>query len=212
MPPPIDLDRLADELTPVRRIGPASGAAAAGLAFGAFALAVVLVVGIRPDLAQGRIQPMFLIRAGLLLLLGSASLAGVLGMARPAVGSQRTGWHWAVAAAAVLPVAAIVLALTATVPIAPRLHMVSGAECLAVTLGGGLTIGAALTVWLRRGAPTSPERAGLLVGLASGSFAALAYGLHCPHDDMVYIGLWYTIAVGVAAGLGRLIVPPLIRW
>jgi len=29
---------------------------------------------------------------------------------------------------------------------------------------------------------------------------------------VVYIGVWYSLAVGVCALLGRLIVPRLIRW
>ena len=53
---------------------------------------------------------------------------------------------------------------------------------------------------------------GWLVGLASGSFGAFAYGLHCVSITVFYVGLWYTGAVALCALLGRLIVPRLIRW
>ena len=48
--------------------------------------------------------------------------------------------------------------------------------------------------------------------LAGGSLGALAYNLHCPYDSMIYTGLWYGLAVGIAALAGRLVVPRLIRW
>jgi hypothetical protein len=207
-----DLDRLADELTPVRRIHPAGAVLTVALVTCLAAAVTILLVGPRPDLREGLHNPMFVMRAGLLLLLGSASLTNVVGMARPAVGSHGTGWRWALAGAALIPLAAIVLAAAGDGPIAARLYPSNGLECLLFTACGGLAIGAALTLWLRRGAPTSPERAGLFAGLASGCFGALAYSLHCPHDDPVYIGLWYTLAIALVALLGRIVVPPLIRW
>ncbi|MGE0178308.1 MAG: NrsF family protein [Sphingomonas sp.] len=212
MAPSLDLDRLADELTPVRRLRPAGGALAVAAATGLAAVLTSILIGPRPDLAEGAIHPMFLMRAGLLFLLGAASLVAVIGMARPAVGNHRNDWRWALAAAALVPMAAIVIATAGGPPLAERIYPSNGAQCLLFTLGGGLVIGAALTLWLRHGAPTSPERAGLLVGLASGSFAAFAYSLHCPHNDLVYIGLWYTLAVALVTALGRLAIPPLIRW
>ncbi|MBU6207998.1 MAG: DUF1109 family protein, partial [Alphaproteobacteria bacterium] len=55
-------------------------------------------------------------------------------------------------------------------------------------------------------------RAGWLVGLASGSFGTFAYSLNCPSNSIYYIGLIYSLAVGVCAVTGRLIVPRIIRW
>lgn len=69
-----------------------------------------------------------------------------------------------------------------------------------------------LTLWLRSGAPTAINRIGWLVGLASGSFGAFVYGLHCSSISVFYVGLWYTGAIMLCALLGRLIVPRLIRW
>jgi len=212
MPPPLDLDRLADELTPVRRLRPAAGALATAAAVAAVIVAVLGWAGLRADLAEGVLHPIFLVRAGLLLLLGSASVAGVLAMGQPAVGRARAGWRWAAAAAAVIRMAAVILALNAPTPVGGRLYPMNGMQCIGYTLVGGIAIGAVLTLWLRRGAPTSPKRAGLLVGLGAGSLAAFAYGMHCPHDDMLYIGLWYTIAIAGAAAIGWIVVPPLVRW
>jgi hypothetical protein len=87
-----------------------------------------------------------------------------------------------------------------------------GLDCLMMGSGLGLLIAAVLVWWLRRGAPTSPERAGLLTGIAAGSFGIFAFSFHCPYNDIVHIGLWHGLAVVVSAALGRLIVPRLIQW
>jgi hypothetical protein len=65
---------------------------------------------------------------------------------------------------------------------------------------------------LRKGAPTYPERAGWLTGIAAGGLGAFAYNLHCPFNNIVYIGLWYSLALVICALVGRLVVPHLIRW
>ena len=75
-----------------------------------------------------------------------------------------------------------------------------------------MLIGAALTGWLRRGAPVALARTGWLVGLAAGAFGTFAYSLHCPSLTVEYIGVWYTAAVGLCALIGRLVVPGLVRW
>jgi len=87
-----------------------------------------------------------------------------------------------------------------------------GLKCLTVSGIAALAIGSGLTLWLRQGAPTSPERAGWLTGLAAGALGAAAYNLHCPFNDIYYIGLWFTIPVLLSAIVGRLLVPRLIRW
>ena len=76
----------------------------------------------------------------------------------------------------------------------------------------GSIVGLSLTFWLQKGAATSPERAGLLTGLAAGSSGIFAFALHCPHNDIAHIGLWHGLAVAVSAAIGRLIVPRAIRW
>ena len=83
---------------------------------------------------------------------------------------------------------------------------------LAMGLLAGLASAAVLVAWLRRGAPTSPERAGWITGIAAGSLGMFAFSLYCPDDSIYHIGLWHSASVIVAALLGRLIVPRLIRW
>lgn len=209
----LDLDSLTEELTPVKPLNAAyaiGGMAVLTLAGGIF---VVATLGFRNHFLDATAtDPMFLIRSGLLLVLGAASLSAATSMARPAVGTSRTGWRWTTAAALIVPVAAAIAALVGNTPVAERLHPRDGMECLTYSIGIGLILGAVLTLWLRRGAPTSPERAGTVTGLAAGSLGTLAYSLHCPYNDLVYIGLWYTLAIAATTLAGRLFVPRLIRW
>ena len=76
----------------------------------------------------------------------------------------------------------------------------------------GLATASVLILWLRKGAPTSPERAGLLTGIAAGSSGIFAFALHCPHNDIAHIGIWHGLVVIISAMAGRAVVPRLIRW
>ncbi len=208
-----DLDSLAEELEPVKPLN-ANGAIGSIVVLTVIgAVFVVSTLGFRDQfLGSTATDPMFLIRSGLLVVLAAASLSAATSMARPAVGTNRSGWRWAAMAALIVPIAAVVAAMVSRTPVAERLHPVNGVECLTYSISIGLVLGAVLTWWLRRGAPTSPERAGTVTGLAAGSLGALAYSMHCPHNDLVYIGLWYTVAIGVTTLAGRLFVPRLVRW
>lgn len=208
----IDIETLVADLRPVRPVQPRGGALLALAAAGVAAAIVAAWLGVRPDIVAGRPHPVVMMREGMLLVLGFAALAAVIASARPGVGQSHTGWRWALAAAALFPLTSIALAVTGGGFPLDVLYSVDGPGCLIVSLGGGLLIGAAMTVWLRRGAPTALNRIGWLVGLTSGSFGAFAYGLHCVSITVFYVGLWYTGAVALCALLGRLIVPPLIRW
>ena len=207
-----NIDSLVADLTPVTPVRPRG---ALGLVLGTTALAITWVAfrfGIRPDLLAGAPHPIVMIRGGILLLLGFASLAGVATAARPGVGQASHGWRWALAAAALFPLTSVLLSLVNGGFPADVVHSPDGPWCLKISAVCGLLIGGALTAWLRRGAPTALNRAGWLVGLAAGSFGAFAYGLHCPSTTVYYVGLWYSGAVALCALAGRLIVPPLIRW
>ncbi len=172
---------------------------------------VVWTQGMRADVLAGHPDEMFLIRAGVLLLLGGATAYTVTSMASPAVGRSQNGWQMALAAAAVFPLAAIVVASTGD--IGPAMSaMESGIRCMSYSLIAAVATATPMVVWLRKGAPSSPERAGWLTGVASGGLGAFAYNLHCPFNNVVYIGLWYSLAIITCAVVGRLIVPRLIKW
>ncbi len=206
------IDDLLDDLRPTRPLTLqrglviASGSAAAAIAV------MALFIGIRPALIAGSLDPLFLLASGLFLMLGIAASFTVIGMSRPQVGNTHIGWIWAVAMAALLPLTAVVLGFANQGDAYFHSQPVQGMNCLINGSMLGLIVGGALTIWLRRGAPTSPEQAGLLTGIAAGSLGIFAYSLHCPYDGIYHIGLWHSMTVVVSAIAGRVVVPALIRW
>jgi hypothetical protein len=206
-----DLAALVDDLEPVKPVRSAIPlAASAAITLAAIGL-IIAFQGMRADLLAGHPDEMFLIRSGVLLLLGGATAHAVTSMASPAVGRSQNGWQMALAAAVLFPLSALIVALTGD--IGPAISaMNSGIRCMGYSLIGGLATAVPMVLMLRKGAPTSPERAGWLTGISAGGLGAFAYNLHCPFNNVVYIGLWYSLALIICALVGRLIVPRLIRW
>ena len=211
-----NMDALVDDLTPVRVIKRRDNLL---LVAGATFIASVIVAmsfGMRGDIMAGNPHPIVIIRASLLLLLGLATTLAVAAAARPSIGKSQNGWMWALAAAAVLPFAAIckfIYLYAAGQPL--DLFMLDfefGPRCLMISSLSALWIGSFMTWWLRRAAPIGLNRAGWLVGIAAGSFGTLSYSIYCNSVSIFYIGLWYSLAVMICAVAGRLIVPRLIRW
>lgn len=93
-----------------------------------------------------------------------------------------------------------------------RLVWQEGLDCLANIGLLSLPLVLALAVLMRRGAPTRPERTAAAAGLASAGFGAFVFAFHCPHDDPLYVAVWYGGAVLAVTGLARAILPRLVRW
>lgn len=206
------IDALVTELAPVRPLAPREAWVAVAGATAVMTGVIAAGYGLRSDILAGAPDPIVVIRAGILLLLGIASTIAVTTSARPAIGQVSHGWRWALAAAALFPVTSMGLALAAGAFPMAVVKASSGPYCLALSGASAVLIGGLLVAWLRRGAPTAIDRVSWLTGLAAGSFGTFAYSLHCPSDTVHYIGLWYTLSIALIAGLARIIVPRLIRW
>ncbi len=211
-----DVSALVDDLVPVRVVKRRDSVLlVAGATFIASVI-VALTYGIRGDILAGDPHPIVIIRTGLLLLLGLATTLAVSAMARPSVGKVQNGWLWALAAAAVLPFAALAKFTYLYASGEPldlfMLDFEFGPRCLIISSISALLTASFMTWWLRRGAPIALNRAGWLVGIAAGSFGTFSFNIHCTSISIFYIGFWYSIAVTLCAVAGRLIVPRLIRW
>lgn len=203
---------LVGDLEPVRPLRFAHGLGLALLAAGVSALVVIALFGLRPDLLGGRVNPVHLISTGLYLGLALAASVTVIVMSRPCVGTDHGGWRWAAAMAALLPAAGLIVGMARGDHVLSGESIRHGMECFTVAASASLLVLAMLVWWLRRGAPTAPDRAGLLAGVAAGSFGIFAFSLHCPDNDIVHIGVWHSAAVLLMAGVGRVFVPALVRW
>jgi len=180
------------------------------LFLGAIAI-VAATLGLRDDVVDGHPAEIVLLRGGVLLALGLSSLIAVIAFSRPSVGRHSDGWIWALGVAALFPAITLLAAVTGQFP-AWVLTAPSGPVCLIVSLALAIVMGAALTFWARRGAPTRPVLQAWLIGLSSGAFATFSYSLHCDSSTISYAGIWYTGAIVLASCSGRLLLPRLLRW
>ena len=205
------IEQMAAELKPVRTLKFRDGAILVALAVLVTVLGVEIFDGLWRGIVEGRASAFFIIGNGLLLILGVASANSVLKMAAPRVGNSHDGPKWAMAMATVLPLAAFAT-------LAGHDHGLSllndpyGMTCFVAGLMASVVTAGALIYWLRKGAPVSPNTAGLHIGVASTALGSVAYGLACPIDGVVHLGLWHAAPVVVGAIIGRYALPPLLRW
>jgi hypothetical protein len=198
---------------------PVSAAAVAsrfawGLGYGLMGaiLLMALVFGVRSDIAQAAILPMFW--AKVLVPAIAAWTAGRLtlrlcGRGRPSgpaplVLAALLIFTWGSAGAVLLDA-----------PPAVRTEMIFGSTwktcAFNITLLAVPLFGAAF--WVIKGlAPTRSAWAGASAGLLAGASAASVYALHCPEMAAPFLGVWYVLGIALPTVLGALLGPRLLRW
>ena len=202
------IDGLADTLRPVRPRRIARGWLLAGACWLATAALLLWWFGMRHDMTA--MPPLSMLGFWLIAAVAVAAIWSALRMGLPGVGRDYSGWRWAVLAALALPLTALFVAMGDNHAAAAGMR--DGTHCLMVGLFAGLGVGGALFAWLRAGAPTSPTRAGRVIGLAAGASGAAITALHCPQDNIVHIALWHGGAVLLATLASRLMLPRYLRW
>ncbi|RKP53602.1 DUF1109 domain-containing protein [Pararobbsia silviterrae] len=169
-------------------------------------------LGVRRDLADVALTPLFWAKIALPLCLMIGSLWMSMRLARPGV---RAGGSRALIAA---PIAAVWLAAAWVLIAAPsgtRLALVLGATWrVCPLLIAMLSVpGFVAVFWALRGlAPTRLAVSGAAGGLLAGSTATLAYCLHCPEMGIPFWGAWYMLGMLVPTAIGALLGPQLLRW
>ena len=207
------IQNLSTELTPAPR-GWVARRLAIGLGGGAVVSWVLMLVwmGVRPDLAQALLTPMFWVKFSYATLAGLALIAATSRLSRP--GARRGLLALVVAAPFVLmgSMGAMRLAMAAREAWQGLLMGSSASVCpwRIFVIGLPMLTGA---VWAVRGlAPTRLTLAGLAAGGAAGSFAAMIYGFHCPETAAPFVAIWYTLGMAAVAALGGGLGSRLLRW
>jgi hypothetical protein len=208
----VNIDFLVENRKPVALLKPFTAHMLATALTAAVALLIAATIGVRPDVAAAAPSTIVLVRSGALLLLGLATLQALALSARPGVGSQNNGWKWLLAVAGLFPLTTVFSWLQGEPTFYAAAAAPSAIWCVGISLSSAFAVGAALTIWLRTGAPVNINRSALLVGLAAGSFGTFCYSLYCPSQSIEYVGIWYALSVALSAVAGRLIVPRFIRW
>ncbi len=205
------IDDLVADLQPVSPLRARNGAALTALAVGISIAGVAAVKGLWVGSWDGVASEIFFIVNGLLAILGIVCTVGVLAVASPRIGNRHDGPRWGMAMLGVIPITALAHAVSGSGQ-HPVFGDPYGLSCAWNALVASSLVAATLVWWLRRGAPVSPSEAGLFAGVAAGSFGSLVYGLSCPIDSITHIGIWHVIPVALCGLIGRIAVPPLVRW
>lgn len=144
--------------------------------------------------------------------LSAAAICVTSRLARPDSGRLRGLWSLAVP---VLVLAAIAILDLARAPREDWLAMWLGTTwrvCTRLVLALSAPIFVGLLWSFRRLAPTQLRAAGGAADLAAGAFAATIYCLHCPEVSAIFVLTWYSLCILLAASIGALIGPRLLRW
>jgi hypothetical protein len=185
-----------------------------GIAAGALVamLGVVVVLGIRPDLQLAMRGFSLWLKWTYTASLGAGAIYAVSRLARPAPASMRGLWLLAVP---VLVLIGVGIGELASTPTRDWLAMWLGKSwmvCPWLVLSLAMPIFIGLLWSFRRLAPIRLRAAGAAAGLAAGAWAATIYCLHCPESSAVFVLTWYSLGISLAAGVGALLGPRLLRW
>ena len=205
--------QLASDVPPVRR-GAVGRRLALGVGLGAaLSLAILLsTLHFRPDLWLAMQGPSFWMKWGYTASLAAVAIYLTSRLARPDPGALKG-----------LRLIAIPVLILAGIGVVELVHTPPG-EWLAMWLGKSwkqcplLVLLLSLPIFIgllwsfRRLAPTRLRAAGAAAGLSAGAFAATVYCLHCPEVSAIFVLTWYSLGILLAAGIGALVGPRLLRW
>ena len=204
------VDRLAAELTPVRRIARPAMRLAWWLLISVPAAALVVwVFGLRPDLAARLADRAFLVEEGAAVLTALVGIYAALCAGLP----DQPGWKvW-------LPMAPMALwlgvlgqqCLDVFLRLGPKgLQVTSDAMCLPAIALGGLVPAIAIVVMLRRSGKFRTTHACLCGALGAAALGAAALRLYHMEDAAIMVIVWQLGSVAlfslVAGAISRMLV------
>ena len=187
---------------------------AVALACGAFASALLMVVllGVRPDLGQAVLLPMFWVKFAYVASLALTSAIVAMRLSRPGRTLGRIPSALAVPVLGMWMLAAFVFA--SADPAERRLLLFGGTPttCPLFIAMLSLPVFLAASLAMKRLAPTRLRLAGGGAGLGSGWLGALVYSWHCQEMAAPFLGIWYLLGVLIPTCVGALLGPRLLRW
>lgn len=211
------IDTLVADLGPVR---PRSQTREAMLLGGLVLVEVALFIwlgNMRPDMPLAVATPAFWWKAGTMAAFGGLAAAATLISLDPATtAARRIAGVWrGLGLALVLALATgwlIDAGQSGQEALLARLAWREGVDCVRNIGLLTLPLALALVILVRRGAPTQLARTSTAAGLAAAAFGAFVFAFHCPHDDPLYVLVWYGGGLAMITGLSRLLLPRLVRW
>jgi hypothetical protein len=187
------IEQLAANVEPVVPLG-SPGRRAAAFMLGATLYVALLTLAIsRPGAASRGADPIALVPQ--LLALAASLLSVRAAFASTVPGYERSTIVWAALGVTAWFGALAVAAFSGSPDRVAVLEARHELWCVALILGGGAPLVAALAVMLRRGAPLRPVTTATLGALAIGSLANIAACFWTPHPDRVSAFFWHGAAI-----------------
>jgi hypothetical protein len=187
---------------------------AIGLPMGVLAAVSIvwLGYGLRPDLAEVIDSPMLWVKFAWPAVVAWIAWRLLERLATPGRSPGRVPLALWVPAAAMSVLAAAAWLGASPAERAPLLMGRTWSTCSASILLLALPILAATRWALARAAPTDLPRTGATAGLLAGALGAMVYALHCPELDAPFLLVWNGLGMALAAALGAMVAPRLMRW
>lgn len=181
-------------------------------AAGLVLLAVALWLGFRSDLTTAVTGPVFWSKAAYTTLIATTGFWLLDRLGRPGADVRPPLILLAAIGSMALIVAGTLFA-TATVDDRMTLLMGSSARvCPPFILILSALAAPFVFVAGRRFAPDRPMAAGAAAGLLTAGLAATLYGLHCAEVSAVFVAVWYSLGMMLAAGAGAIVGRFAFRW
>lgn len=207
------LDGLVADLKPVRRRRVTVEAVALAGLF-AIELAVWLLMGNARENLIHVVQttPVFWWKLGGAALLMTVGCSTAVASFDPSASPRRGLAVLGVMFGVFLAIAFVLDSKQGFSDIAARLSLWPGLVCFAYIVTLSVPPMAALALLMRRGAPTDTVATAVACGLAAAGWGAFVFVFTCPHDDPLFIAVWYPAAAAASALFARLVLPPISRW
>ncbi len=210
------LNDLVDDLSPARPLKALSLWGSVLVVLPLLFVVLVLSQGVRADLSEALQNGLAWWKGGSFAVLAIAMLCFVQSYSRPV--PKQTAMGWVLVALAVgLFGAGAYGPLTAgdffSLSSDALRNGTAAIDCFVSVMIGSLLAYAVLwRVWLRRAAPLSSRGFAFISAVACASLAAAVYSLHCPHDNPVYVLVFYGGSVLTMGGAGYLFASKTFEW
>ena len=173
---------------------------------------LVVLYGIRSDMPELILTPMFWVRLAFPLATIATAMKLAERLARPGAPLKLAWFAVTLPFITMLLVAAFIVILT---PLGYRLQLIVGTTWRVTTANIVLLSLPSLAAVMRamKGlAPTRLMLAGAGAGLLAGAQGLLVYSLYCSEMSVPFWGVWYVLAILITAGIGAALAPIYLRW
>ncbi|RUM07884.1 NrsF family protein [Rhizobium chutanense] len=181
-------------------------------ALGLSLLLMLAILGLRVDMPDVLMLPVFWIKSAYNALIAVTALFAVVRLSRPDGSEGRFFGLLATIFAAMTAVAAIQLMMAPVGSFRVLILGSSALHCPLLIVSFALPVYAGVVWALRRAAPSNLSLTGFVAGIAAGAAGAWVYSWFCTENGMPFVLIWYSLGILLTGALGALTGPRLLRW